>query len=214
MIGVMTELSGVLGGNRVVVELPDADMDEWAAAVEVCIQEGMSAVALPVTRPQWLLEAVLMFGQRAVVGVWGVRTAEQAREAVGAGARFLTCPIADRTVVEAADGIPVILGGLTPSEVAHAAGLGASGVQVIPADAVSSAYSRSLSQLVPGIPLMASGRLEKYHADAWLKAGADAVCLTGMIITDEQLAKDSGLDLADVRRRARSYKELKALTNI
>lgn len=212
-MGAMTGLAEVLGGNRVVVEFPDAEIDEWAAAVEVCIQEGLSAVALPVTRPQWLSEAMLMFGQRAVVGAWGVHTADQARDAVETGVRFLTCPVASGAVVEAAVGTPVILGALTPSEIAHAAGLGASGVQVVPADAVSSAYSRSLAQLVPGIPLMASGRLEKYHADAWLKSGVDAVCLTGMVITDEQVAKDSGIDLSDVRRRARSYKEIKALAN-
>lgn len=214
MMGAMTGLAGVLGGNRVVVEFPDADLPDWAAALEVCIQEGLRAIALPVGRPDWLSDALAMFGQRAVVGVWGVLTAEQSGAVAQAGAHFLTSPVASPDVVGAAGGVPVIVGALTPTEILSASRLGAAGVQVVPADVLGSPYARALPQLAPGVPLMASGRLERYHADAWLMSTADAVCLTGMVITDEMVGKDSDLDLADVRRRARSYRELRALENI
>lgn len=207
-MGVMTGLAELLDGNRVVVEFPDADLPDWMAAAEVCIQEGLAAIALPVGRPDWLSDALMVFGRRARVGVWGVRTGEQAAAAAAAGAHFLTSPVADVLLVEAASGVPVILGAMTPNEIVDAAGLGAAGVQVVPADALGMSYSRSLPRLLPDVPLIATGRLERFQAEMWLQAGADAVCLVGMVLTDEQAAKGSDMDPADVRRRAQSYRTL------
>lgn len=208
MMGAMARLVEVLDGNRVVVEFPDAHLPDWMAAAEICIQEGLAAIALPVSRAEWLSDAVLVFGHRARVGVWGVRTPDQAAATASAGAHFLTSPVADRALVEAASGAPMILGAITPTEIVTAVEQGSVGIQVVPSDALGMPYSRALPKLLPDIELMATGRSERFQAEMWLTAGAVAVGLTGMVLTDEQAAKGRDMDLADVRRRAQSYRFL------
>ena len=99
------------------------------------------------------------------------------------------------------------------TEVAIAAGQGAMAVQIIPADVMSTAYSRALLPLCPDVAIVATGRLERFQAEMWLDAGAAAV---GLVETALKAETSQGIfpdvqDLDEARRRCQAYADLAML---
>ncbi|MFI2609300.1 bifunctional 4-hydroxy-2-oxoglutarate aldolase/2-dehydro-3-deoxy-phosphogluconate aldolase [Kitasatospora sp. NPDC018619] len=138
------------------------------------------------------------------VGVGTVLTAEQARRGVEAGASFLVTPGCRPEVAgaAAAAGVPVVLGALTPTEVAHAVDLGAAAVKIFPARAFGPGYFKDLRGPYPGVPLVASGGVNAGNAAEFLAHGALAVCAGTDVVPPEAVAAG---DWAEIARRARAF---------
>jgi 2-dehydro-3-deoxyphosphogluconate aldolase / (4S)-4-hydroxy-2-oxoglutarate aldolase len=116
----------------------------------------------------------------AVVGAGTVQTADQATQAINAGAQFLVTPGQGpeaAAVAEAARaaGIPVVLGAFTPSEVMTALALGSAAVKIFPAHHLGPKYFKDLNGPFPGVPLIPSGGVNVTNAADFLAAGALAV---------------------------------------
>ncbi len=185
----------VLGGARVIVEWPTLDVDDLVAAGEVALQEGCRAWSLDVADLALLAQLRTIFARRAVIGVRGVRVPSQAKAAHEAGADFGLCPVTTRGLLTHT-ALPLALGALTPNEIVAAAAKGGA-VQVIPADALGTAYSRSLPAMFPDVALIATGRLERFMVDLWLDAGAAAVVPQTLLPADTL----TDPDLSDLRSR-------------
>ncbi|MFJ9459023.1 bifunctional 4-hydroxy-2-oxoglutarate aldolase/2-dehydro-3-deoxy-phosphogluconate aldolase [Kitasatospora sp. NPDC101447] len=140
------------------------------------------------------------------VGVGTVLTAEQAERGVAAGASFLVTPGCRPEVAAAAKGagVPVVLGALTPTEVARAVDLGAAAVKIFPARAFGPGYFRDLRGPYPGVPLVASGGVNAGNAAEFLGQGALAVCAGTDVVPPEAVAAG---DWAEITRRARAFTE-------
>ncbi|BFV59505.1 bifunctional 4-hydroxy-2-oxoglutarate aldolase/2-dehydro-3-deoxy-phosphogluconate aldolase [Kitasatospora sp. CMC57] len=136
------------------------------------------------------------------VGVGTVLTAEQARRGVAAGAQYLVTPGVRAGLADAAGGVPVVMGALTPSEVATAVDLGAAAVKIFPARAFGAPYFRDLRGPYPGVPLVASGGVNAGNAAEFLTAGALAVCAGSEVVAPAVVAAGgwSGVEL-----RAREF---------
>ncbi|MDJ0380442.1 bifunctional 4-hydroxy-2-oxoglutarate aldolase/2-dehydro-3-deoxy-phosphogluconate aldolase [Streptomyces sp. G-G2] len=143
------------------------------------------------------------------VGVGTVLTADQAREAVEAGAGFLVTPGLRPLVAAAAHGagVPVVMGALTPSEVADALDLGAAAVKIFPAKHFGPGYFRDLHGPYPDIPLVASGGVNASNAGAFLANGALAVCAGTDVVPPA--AVEAG-DWAEITRRAKAFTKVLA----
>jgi 2-dehydro-3-deoxyphosphogluconate aldolase/(4S)-4-hydroxy-2-oxoglutarate aldolase len=191
----------VLAGTRVIVALPPAELDDLVAAGEVLIQEGLSVWTLPYARRHELEGLRQVFGRRARLGIADLRTPAQVADAAAAAPDLMFTPFADRDLLAAAGGLPLILGGLTPTEIAAALRLGPVAVQAVPCDALGSLYARALTALFPDEHLIATGRLERFQCEMWLHSGATGVCPTSAFSTTD--VEDP--DLADLRRRAQGY---------
>lgn len=186
-----------LRGHRVIIELPSAELDDLVATGEVLLQEGLPVWVLPAGEIDRIEDLCGVFGRRAILGVRDVRLPGQVAAAQAAGAAFALSPFGFADLV-GGEGVPVALGGLTPHEIAGAARL-TGAVQVIPCDALGSMYARSLPALFPGVPLIATGRMERYLMALWLEAGVAAICPQGWLPAEEV----SDHDLSRVRRRCR-----------
>lgn len=140
------------------------------------------------------------------VGVGTVLTAEQAERGTAAGASFLVTPGCRPEVARAARaaGVPVVLGALTPTEVARAVDLGAAAVKIFPARAFGPGYFRDLRGPYPGVPLVASGGVNAGNAAEFLAQGALAVCAGTDVVPPEAVAAG---DWAEITRRARAFTE-------
>ncbi|WP_405010575.1 bifunctional 4-hydroxy-2-oxoglutarate aldolase/2-dehydro-3-deoxy-phosphogluconate aldolase [Kitasatospora sp. NBC_01539] len=138
------------------------------------------------------------------VGVGTVLTAGQAELAVDSGASFLVTPGARAEVAEAAarTGCPVVLGALTPTEVAHAVDLGAAAVKIFPARAFGPGYFADLRGPYPEVPLVASGGVNAGNAADYLARGALAVCAGTDVVPPAAVARG---DWADITRRAAAF---------
>ncbi len=161
--------------------LPDVDADIMIAACEVMWEEGLRAWSVPVGRLDLVQALRSPFGRRALIGVHGVTRVSEGTAAVAAGARFVAAPWIVDGLVEAAGELPVILGGLTPSELVAAAAAGAAAVQVLPVEALPFSYASALPSLVgDDIALIATGDLSREEASEWLDGGAVGVWTTGL----------------------------------
>ena len=113
-----------------------------------------------------------------LVGAGTVLDAEVARRALDVGARFLTSPDFNYSIVEFAvkEDLAVIPGALTPSEVVTAWRVGSDFVKVFPCSQVGGEkYIKALKKALPQIPLVASGGVTQHTAAGFVLAGAAAL---------------------------------------
>ena len=143
-------------------------------------------------------------GDRALVGAGTVRTVDDARRAIDAGARFLVSPALSVPVVEhalAAD-VAVLPGVMTPTEIETARAAGAEIVKLFPAQTLGPAYLGHLRvpfpdlEVVPTAGVGARGRRRL----AGRRSGRVGVGspLTGQFLEDG--------DLDGLRASARAWK--------
>jgi 2-dehydro-3-deoxyphosphogluconate aldolase/(4S)-4-hydroxy-2-oxoglutarate aldolase len=129
----------------------------------------------------------------AVVGAGTVQTADQATQAINAGAQFLVTPGQGpeaAAIAEAAHaaGIPVVLGAFTPSEVMTALSLGSAAVKIFPAHHLGPKYFKDLNGPFPGVPLIPSGGVNAGNAHDFLTAGALAVSAGTDVVSPADVA--------------------------
>ena len=179
----------------VVVRAPDAA--DYDRVLDVLVSAGIRSVELTLTTPgtlERLPELLARFGEVADVGVGTVVDGEQLDAAVRAGAHYLVTPIADPDLVTAATraGVPIVPGGLTPTELFGAWRAGAAAVKIFPANVVGPGYLKDLRGPFPGIAAVPSGGVDLGGARAWLAAGAAAVSVGGPLLGDALRGGDLG----------------------
>lgn len=171
----------------VVVRAPHAaDYDE---VLDVLIGAGIRSVELTLTTPgtlDRLPELLARFGNVADIGVGTVTDGAQLDTAAEAGAHYLVTPIANPDLVDAATRarVPIVPGGLTPTELFGAWRAGAAAVKIFPAGQVGPGYLKDLRGPFPDIAAVPSGGVDLAGAAAWLKAGAVAVSVGGPLLGD------------------------------
>jgi 2-dehydro-3-deoxyphosphogluconate aldolase/(4S)-4-hydroxy-2-oxoglutarate aldolase len=113
-----------------------------------------------------------------IVGAGTVLNIDTARQCEDAGANFITAPGFKPTIVEFAvkEGLAVLPGGLTPTEVVDAWMAGADFVKVFPCSAVGGdKYIKALKTALPQIPMIAAGGVNQHSAANLIVAGAEAL---------------------------------------
>lgn len=173
-----------LGVHSVIVSLPELDAEELVPACEVLCQEGFKLWTVAIGQLSALPTLQRLFGRRARIGVHGVTTPDEAVATAAAGAAFAASGFLLPELVAAAPGLPVILGGLTPTELRAGMAAGAAAVQLVPSEAFGTSYARILPELLSPYPLIASGRVERYQAELWLEAGGVAVWPRDLVEAD------------------------------
>jgi 2-dehydro-3-deoxyphosphogluconate aldolase/(4S)-4-hydroxy-2-oxoglutarate aldolase len=116
-----------------------------------------------------------------VIGTGTLFNLGQLQTAIACGAQFLFTPHIDIKMIQAARdrGIPIIPGGLTPTEIMIAWQSGASCVKVFPVGALGGVtYIKSLQSPLGEIPLIPTGGVTIENAQDFLQAGAIAVGLS------------------------------------
>lgn len=182
----MQEVVRELLAQRVVgvLRLPRSDLA--LRALEVAIEHGVTAMEVTMTTPDALdilREARKRWEGKALVGAGTVLDAEQARQAIEAGAQFVVSPILDAGMIEAAleAETPPIPGVFSPTEIVTAHRWGAPIVKVFPAATLGTQFFREIKAPLPGIPLMAVGGIHAHNAAEFLHAGADMVGVGGAL---------------------------------
>jgi 2-dehydro-3-deoxyphosphogluconate aldolase / (4S)-4-hydroxy-2-oxoglutarate aldolase len=139
-----------------------------------------------------------------VLGAGTVMSAQDVRDCVNAGATFLLTPGIRTEVAEEAvrQRVPLVLGAMTPTEVATAVDLGATAVKVFPAARLGPAYFADLHGPYPDTPLVATGGLNAENAAAFLEGGAIAVT-AGSGVVGPKLAAESRFD--EISQRAKEF---------
>lgn len=203
----MTALD-VLRSDRVLSVVRAETIPDAADLCHALAEGGIRTVELTFTTPGVLnhlrscTESVSEAG--IMLGVGTVMTADQARAAIDAGARFLVTPglRPEVAVVATTNSVPVFLGALTPTEVAQAVDLGSAAVKIFPAGSVGPKYLSDLHGPYPDVELLPSGGINEGNARSYLDAGALAVCAGTGVVPPAHVAAG---DWDEITGRARSF---------
>ena len=203
-----SEVMRAIAADRVLAVVRAPRIPDPAALCAALGEGGIGVVEFTFTTPgvaRVLAEAAAARGPGVHVGAGTVLSAEQAAEAIDAGAQFLVTPAVRPEVaaVAARHGIPVLMGALTPAEVLQAMELGAAAVKIFPASAFGARYLKDLRGPFPDVRLVPSGGVGSGNARAFLEHGALAVC-AGTEVVAPGLVADGGH--AEIARRARLFR--------
>jgi 2-dehydro-3-deoxyphosphogluconate aldolase/(4S)-4-hydroxy-2-oxoglutarate aldolase len=146
--------------------------------VEALREGGIAVVEITLDSPDALATIERLRRDPEVVVLAGtVRTADEARAAIEAGAQACVGPALVAEVLDACQelGVPAIPGAMTPTEVETAWRLGAAMVKLFPAARLGPAYVRDLRGPFGDVPLLVTGGIDATNASAFLRAGATAV---------------------------------------
>jgi 2-dehydro-3-deoxyphosphogluconate aldolase/(4S)-4-hydroxy-2-oxoglutarate aldolase len=195
--------------GQVIAVLRTTHASEYAPVIESLLAGGVRFIELTLTTRdvfERLPDIRETFADTAEIGVGTVTTTGQAERCMDVGAQFLVTPSMNPDIVHAAvaRGIPIIPGGLTPTELHAGWSAGAAAVKVFPASTVGSDYIGQLHGPFPEMHLIPSGGISIQDAPQWISAGALAVSLGGPLIGDAF----AGGSLAQLTQRARLVTEL------
>lgn len=182
--------------------------DEAMLAIDAIREGGISILEITMTVPGAvgvIEEVSARYGNDALVGAGTVLDSETARACIRAGARFIVSPALNLETIEVCkgEGIAVIPGALTPTEVVQAWTAGADFVKVFPAGAVGGAsYLKSLKAPLPQIELIPTGGVSLKTAADFIKAGASALGV-GADLVDLKAIREGQQNL--ITERAREF---------
>ncbi|KTS92321.1 2-dehydro-3-deoxyphosphogluconate aldolase [Microbacterium testaceum] len=195
-----------LASKLVVVARASAAAD-YAPVLTALSEAGVQSVELTLTTPGTFdAFAALRSSFDGDLGIGTVTDLEQLERAIEVGADYVVTPITSPALVARAvdAGMPIIPGGLTPTELFSSWSAGASAVKVFPAGQVGPGYLKDLRGPFPDIAVVPSGGVDADSAAAWLAAGAVAVSVGGPLLGDAF----RGGDLGALRDRAQRFVEV------
>jgi len=154
------------------------NQEKAAQAMEAAIRGGFRIIEFTLTIPG-VFELVQDFSRREglVVGTGTVMTADEARQSVEAGARFLVSPVVDEVVIDAARQLAVacVPGTHTPTEMLRAHRAGAQLCKLFPSPSGGPDWVRAVLGPMPWLKIVPTNGVDQHNAGAWLAAGAYAV---------------------------------------
>ncbi|MGN7186553.1 bifunctional 4-hydroxy-2-oxoglutarate aldolase/2-dehydro-3-deoxy-phosphogluconate aldolase [Microbacterium enclense] len=192
-----------LSSKLVVVARASAAAD-YEPVLAALAQAGVRSVELTLTTPGTFdAFAALRSSFDGDLGIGTVTNLDQLERAIEVGADYVVTPITSSALVEraVAAGMPIIPGGLTPTELFSSWSAGASAVKIFPAGQVGPGYLKDLRGPFPDIAVVPSGGVDADSAAAWLAAGAVAVSVGGPLLGDAF----RGGDLGALRERAERF---------
>jgi 2-dehydro-3-deoxyphosphogluconate aldolase/(4S)-4-hydroxy-2-oxoglutarate aldolase len=137
------------------------------------------------------LIAELAPGAGGRVGAGTVLGVDQARRCIAAGAGYLVSPCTDLAVLEVAvsEGVPLVSGAATPTEIQRAHLAGAAAVKLFPINLLGGvAFVRAVREPMPEPRLVVSGGVTVEQLADLFAVGVHAACLGREIIDGDAAA--------------------------
>jgi 2-dehydro-3-deoxyphosphogluconate aldolase/(4S)-4-hydroxy-2-oxoglutarate aldolase len=201
------ELPSRTVSSKLVVVARASAASDYAPVLAALAEAGVQSVELTLTTPGTFdAFADLRASFDGDLGIGTVTNLAQLERAIEVGADYVVTPITSPVLVERAveAGMPIVPGGLTPTELFASWSAGASAVKVFPAGQVGPGYLKDLRGPFPAIAVVPSGGVDADSAAAWLAAGAVAVSVGGPLLGDAF----RGGDLGELRERAERFVEV------
>jgi 2-dehydro-3-deoxyphosphogalactonate aldolase len=161
--------------------------DEAEAIAAPLVEAGFGAIEVPLNSPEPMASIAAIaraFGHRTLVGAGTVLTVSDVERAVGAGAKLIVSPNANRAVIEAARALDcVALPGVgTVTEAFQALEWGASALKMFPAEGMPPEIVKAwLSVLPRGVQLVPTGGVTPEKIATYRKAGAAGFGIGGAL---------------------------------
>ncbi len=192
--------------HRLVTAIRARSAAEALGAAQAIARGGIKLLEITFTVPDAVkvMEA-LASEPDVVMGAGTVLSAEQARAALGAGARFIIAPNHSRAVAEVALAARVMYcpGAYTTTEILAARDLGAHVIKLYPVGVAGGPhYIRVIRDPLPDVPLLAAGGTSLENMLPFLLAGCIGIGLGGALCDPALVAAGNWPELTT---RARGF---------
>ncbi|MDO5736292.1 MAG: bifunctional 4-hydroxy-2-oxoglutarate aldolase/2-dehydro-3-deoxy-phosphogluconate aldolase [Propionibacteriaceae bacterium] len=199
-------LQRIVGVERLVAIVRGTDIDATVAAATTLLDCGVRVLEIALTLED-AAEAIRQVTHDAPEGVLiGAGTAMTPRdvdEATEAGATFIVTPTFSAAVPHAiSNGVGVLAGAYTPTEIQRVLDAGAAAAKLFPASALGPAFIKAVRDPLPGARIIPVGGVSLETIPPFLAAGAFAVGVGGPLLGD---AATVGGDLNALRSRAAAF---------
>ncbi len=173
--------------------------DFFGEVMQISFAAGLTAMEVTMNTPgaeKIVAEYRPAVPEGKLLGMGTIRNLEEARRGVGAGAMFLVTPNTDTKVIEYAkkEGIPIVVGALTPTEIYAAWSAGADLIKVFPCGAMGGPqYIKDLLGPFDHLRLVAVGGVSLANLAEYFGAGAVAVGVSTTLFGSKAL-REKNLD--------------------
>ena len=160
-----------------IVEIGDALLAAPVLAMEVTLNSPNALESIQILRKR--------AGENMLVGAGTVRSLEQAKSAIAAGAQFLVAPGFNSIVLDYAQSCDILHlpGVFTPTEAETALAAGCRMVKLFPSDIVGPAYLKALRAPLDDIDFVPTGGITAKNLASYVQAGAAAVGIGSSLIS-------------------------------
>jgi 2-dehydro-3-deoxyphosphogluconate aldolase / (4S)-4-hydroxy-2-oxoglutarate aldolase len=184
----------VLRQHRVIAVIRTDNIDLGLAMAKAVAAGGgrLIEVTWNSDRPAALVEALRAELPDCIIGCGTLLNLSDLQTAIAAGVQFGFMPHVDEAMIRYGleRGLPMHPGALSPTEIVAAWNAGASAVKVFPVGAMGGAdYICSLQGPLGQIPLIPTGGVTLYNAEAFIRAGAIAIGLAGDLFEKEAIVQ-------------------------
>lgn len=147
------------------------------------------------------------------LGIGTIKSEDDAKKYIDAGADFLISPVFDASVADIAylHKVLWIPGCMTPTEIHHAQSAGCNIVKLFPGNVLGPGFIEAIRPLFKEVHFLVTGGVDATEASItnWLKAGAAGVGLGSKLITKNVLANKQYADLTQTSKQLLSIQGLK-----
>lgn len=160
-----------------IIRLPQ---QKWVAATLDCLVEGgVKVIEITANTPGFCEEITHARTRHphTLIGAGTITNALLAQQAIDAGAQFIVTPNVCKAVVDTAhtNDIPVLMGALTPTEIAQAVAYQADAIKLFPANAMGIEYCKNIMAPFTDVSLFAVGGINSANLQDWLSIGISGV---------------------------------------
>lgn len=188
----MTTVDQVL--KQKIVAIIRLDNYDYAVEVASALASGGVPILEFTLTGKGAIEAISLvrraLGDAVTVGVGSVLHPQDCNAAIDSGAQFVVTPALRPQVISASlnRSIPVLSGGLTPTELLTAYEAGCELVKLFPAQLGGPRYLKDVLAPMPFLKLVPTGGISPENAREYLAAGAVALGIGGNLISKQAVA--------------------------
>ncbi len=182
--------------DRLVAIVRSKQEETVSGTLSCLVEGGVKALEITSNTPGYRQQISIARNKfpDVLVGAGTITDPEKAQYAINAGAQFLVTPNVSSDVVELAHkhNIPVLMGALTPTDVANALHCQADAIKLFPAGDMGIEYCKSLLGPYNDISLFAVGGIHFDNVLEWLQLGIAGVGMGNALtrpVTSETEAK-------------------------
>lgn len=201
-----------IAARRIIAILRGTDVDATVAAARTLLTAGLRTLEIALTLDD-AEEAIAQVAHDApagaLIGAGTVLTEADVDRAVAAGAQFMVTPtLADSVPYAVREGIGVLPGVYTPTEIQRGLDLGAAAVKLFPASALGPGFIRAVREPFPQARIIPVGGVRVDTVGDFLASGAFGIGVGGPLVGD---AASRGGDLSALAARTRAFLDAVAL---
>ncbi|MXW22088.1 MAG: bifunctional 4-hydroxy-2-oxoglutarate aldolase/2-dehydro-3-deoxy-phosphogluconate aldolase [Candidatus Dadabacteria bacterium] len=189
--------------NRVVAVIRSTSYEKSLEFARACVDGGIRIIEIISISPgSERLLGELASEDGICVGAGTVLDRGSAERMSGCGARFIVSPHTDPEIIEYCrkNGITVISGAFTSSEMVNARSIGADFVKVFPASSFGPGYIKAIKEPLGFMDIMVTGGITTDNIGDYLASGAALAGVSTALLS-------GGDDYRSIRQRAEEFSE-------